>query len=508
MSPVHPKLTEELVRQLLDEGENAGLDYKAMLNVRDTAELVQVTKDIGAMQTLADGGFLVVGANDDGSLSGGVEPAHAEALDEARFRGKLLKYLPEPLHIVTRSLEIDEQLVVVIHVARHPAGFAVFKCDGSYKKANGKDTCAFRAGDIYTRRNTSSQRCQQADWEAIIEEVVGRRKEEWRRELRADLAQLDLGAEAQRIARGPAAALTWQLDSDAFIATAVELLRANDRIPLNLLLDRLSRDAPALVADSQRMDELNTLLDRTAALAALGLNLGDEALFERAHAVLVSIYNLGFDQRGYARSDLGLQAPALWLLIIERVIALGGLAVRKSAWPAVRQLAVQKGRGEDFNYYNNWIRHTVTMAARAGLMDRTEGGTRREVSLIASALELARRETSLLPDVAPDDEALLDSLCQFDVLAAMAAFDEASSSDGAHYYPNFCRFNWGRSEPSVVALIDNPVVRKTIFPRPDAELAAAISDLARMAHKEGFRYMVDDGWESKPVTEFLKRAAD
>jgi hypothetical protein len=507
MAAVHPKLTEELVRQLLDEGEHAGLDYKAMLNIAETAELVAVAKDIGAMQSLPSGGFLIVGANDDGSLSGALESAHVNLLDESRLRAKLTKYLPDPIQLVTRLVEIDDEKVVVIHVAPHPAGFATFKADGNYPRPDGKQGCEFRAGDVFTRRGTSSARCQQSDWERIIEEVVASRKESWRRELAQDLSQLGISAQGQRIAQGPAAAVTWQLDADAFAATTVELLRANDTIPLNLLIDRLTRDARPLLQDADRADDAVTLLDRTAALAAIGLALGRSELFDQALAVLLTIYNYAFDQYGYPSQALAVPASSLWLMIVERVLALGGLAVRRRNWRAVRMLALQKGRGNDFSFYNNWIRHGLTMAARDGRLDRQEGGTRIEVSLVQEALELARGEEALRPDLSADDDALLDSICQFDALAAFAAFDDAGSADGSHYYPNFARFNWMRSEPAVVALIEDDAARAAVFPRPNDELAAAIRSLAQLARGESLRYRVIDDWESKPVVDFLQGAS-
>lgn len=503
MASLHPALTEELVRQLLDEGEHSGLDYKTSLDVSDTAELVAVTKDIGAMKALGDGGFLIIGANDDGTLSGQVTEAHASLLDEARLRGKLAKYLPEPVQIATRTVEIDGERVVVIHVAPHPSGFAVFKADGNYMR-NEKPATEFRAGDVFIRRGTSSERCRQEDWEGVIERIVVRRKETWRAELREELTHLGVGVEAQRLAQGPAGALTWQLDSEAFSATIVELLRAGDTIPITLLLDRLVREAQALLQDANRADELETLLDRVAAVAALGLTLYNDELFERALSVLVAIYNVGFDQHGHTRSDLAVQPPMLWRLIAQRVMALGGLAVRRKNWSAVRQLALQRGRGDDF--WTNWLRHAITMAARAGLMSRREGNREIELSLIALAQEDARREDALRPDVGPDDDALLDSLTQFDVFAAMAVFDATSRTDSRDYYPSFSRYNWSRSEPAVVALIQDEEVRAVIFPRKDEELAVAISELARLARSESFRYMVLDSWDSKVVTEFLQRS--
>jgi hypothetical protein len=325
---------------------------------------------------------------------------------------------------------------------------------------------------------------------------VARRKESWRHELREELVELGIAAQAQAIARGPAAGVTWQLDADAYTATVIELLRANDTIPLDLLFDRLKRDAQPLISDPDQADDLRTILDRTAALAALGLTLDKKDLLDDALSVLVAIYNFGFDEAGYARANVAIPTPTLWLLIIERVLALGGLAVRRENWSAVRQIVLQRGRGNDFDYYNNWIRHAVTEAARAGLLTRREGSQQIDISLIQVAHELAREHDVLRPDLSADDEALLSSICQFDIFAAMAAYNEAGQADSGLYYTNFARLNWGRAEPALVALVKGGDARKEIFPRPDEELAAAIREITRLAGNESMRYRVFNHWNT------------
>jgi hypothetical protein len=59
--------------------------------------------------------------------------------------------------------------------------------------------------------------------------------------------------------------------------------------------------------------------------------------------------------------------------------------------------------------YNNWFRHALTMVARAGLVLQSGSAT-----LISQALERVNEQDCLRPDLPPDDERLLNSLCQFD----------------------------------------------------------------------------------------------
>ena len=76
ITPPSPGVSEEQLTYLLGLGhESAGLDYKATLDLRQTRDLVELAKDVGAMQV--DGGYIVVGTDDQGRLVPGQEPAIA-----------------------------------------------------------------------------------------------------------------------------------------------------------------------------------------------------------------------------------------------------------------------------------------------------------------------------------------------------------------------------------------------------------------------------------------------
>src|SRR5687768_16620223 len=122
---------------------------------------------------------------------------------------------------------------------------------------------------------------------------------------------------------------------------------------------------------------------------------------------LARIYDLGFDSRGVTRSDV--DAVTLWLLVLEHVMALGGLAVRLEKWTLVRTLALTKGTGKDFDYYPTWLRHALTMAARANrLVEAQPDGQRIQVSLISLAATKVVALRCLRPDVEEQDERVLN----------------------------------------------------------------------------------------------------
>jgi hypothetical protein len=91
--------------------------------------------------------------------------------------------------------------------------------------------------------------------------------------------------------------------------------------------------------------------------------------------------------------------------VVERVVVLGGLAVRLGRWAAIRPLTLQPTPGIDSDRgYPSWLRHTVTVMARRAANLQTNFG------LISFAQAAARRQTDFTAELAAeDDERLLTS---------------------------------------------------------------------------------------------------
>src|SRR5215207_1990147 len=96
------------------------------------------------MRSNPDGGYIVVGADDQGRVVSDLAPEMAKLLDEARLRPKLRKYF-DPSFLEVRSCEhtVGGHLVVLIYVASSRHGFVVFNADGQYKTTAGKDQVSF-----------------------------------------------------------------------------------------------------------------------------------------------------------------------------------------------------------------------------------------------------------------------------------------------------------------------------------------------------------------------------
>jgi hypothetical protein len=225
-------------------------------------------------------------------------------------------------------------------------------------------------------------------------------------------------------------------------------------------------------------------------------------LLELVIEALRSIYDGVADKYGRERGDLLLAPNEVWLALIERVYALGALAVRKRRWRAVSELTLQRPEVLREYRYRSWLRHAHVMASRAGLL-RDPDAERVGASLLQLALAHIVATPELRPDYEPDDDRLLSSLAQFDILADLAVTSIAGSVQSAGVYPHFRRFYGYRSDPAVVTLLEDEDARSEIHPESDAKLAQALRDLGQIGSGEFFYVNGWDGYEDERIRSFL-----
>ncbi len=511
-SPVPPAdgiVTDERMSALLALGaEYDELDFKRVVDLsmreRRQKEEVELAKDVGAMQV--KGGYIVIGVDGQGEPTGLMDNADTTPFDPANLVPKMERYLQGPLDIATNVLARGGHKIVLICVFANPRGCAFFRIDGAYARADGSQENVFREHDVFWRTNTRSVRINAAGLEEIIERRFAARREELLREWAAAQQALGRGGTG-----GVPAPVNFSVVSEDVSAAARELLRQNDEIGLRqLLIDGRNQTIAAIEADDE--DQLPLLLDSLICLAAVFLTYEVEAWLDRTVQVLVDAYASVADAHevrllGYnAQLAPTARAPRLWLAIIERVYALGGLAVRLESWRAVRSLTDRLPRPlADVGFERNWLRHGLTMASRAARFVRTtEDEKQEEIGLIDLARDDGARLACLRSDgVRPDDESLLTSIARFDVLSNLAAIDAAQSTDTRAFYTNFARFYQSRIQPAVNRLLADSQMRDEIFRGTDAELATALATIEHMASHEGMRYHGFQSWAGTPVGQFI-----
>jgi hypothetical protein len=144
------------------------------------------------------------------------------------------------------------------------------------------------------------------------------------------------------------------------------------------------------------------------------------------------------------------------------------------------------------------------MAARFKLFDEEVSGRQVERSLLSLAHRVTAEQDCLRADVPADDQRLLDSLCQFDALTALAIIAETRRISTSDFYPSFARFYTNRTEPIFVRLLSDQDLRHEIFPLPDDDLAAALRGLSHVAGREAVRFAGWDGFTDAGIRRFLE----
>lgn len=308
---------------------------------------------------------------------------------------------------------------------------------------------------------------------------------------------LNAGEAGQRVARGPVGAYTWQLDGETFGAATLELLRTNDDIPIRRFLLQSPGELSRLRSEG-RDDDASVVLDRTTCIASLGVELRRPEWLELSATALTQAYELGMDGEGLSRTE-DPRNVELWLAILARAYGLGALAVRLHDWSSVRTLAVARPDGRDFDtYWQSWLRHAQVQAYRANILDQQTG-------VLATAHNEIRRLECLRPDVAEGDERVLSSLCQFDLLAAVAVSSARRRIDSSSYYTNFAPYYPSRSLPAVRRLLEDQDVRRAIAgDLTNTQLAIVLQVLFVTAAKEGRLLGGWHGVDEPLISSFLE----
>lgn len=178
------------------------------------------------------------------------------------------------------------------------------------------------------------------------------------------------------------------------------------------------------------------------------------------------------------------------LKIIDRLYVLGSFAVRLGRCPSLHDLVTRTmaDSPESTYTYSSWIRHGQVKAARANLFPENRGGL-----MISAARELLAEHPAMRPDIAdkavPEsaslahDDALFNSLCQFDILYCLVIAAADQNHGGA--YPASSAMHQYRADPALELVATNEDARRALFPDlSDAQVAKAIVEVFGLAQAQ------------------------
>ncbi|MCH8852732.1 MAG: ATP-binding protein [Planctomycetes bacterium] len=170
-------LSDEVCRQLLGvRRESRVLDFKQSFDPNENGDWCEVIKDLVAMAN-TDGGYVMMGANDDGSSSL-MSLTITDTVDQAVLVDKMGKYTEvQPSEVNLRRFDHEGAERVIFHVGKADVPI-VFCRPGTYPVSPKKQKTAFSAGAIYFRHGSKSEPARQSDIQQAFDKFfAGRRRE-------------------------------------------------------------------------------------------------------------------------------------------------------------------------------------------------------------------------------------------------------------------------------------------------------------------------------------------
>lgn len=429
---VDEDLSEGKLRMLLDlKEERSELDYKEAFDNSSTRDKVELAKDVLAMAN-TNGGYLVLGVRDDGTPVG-LSRDQYEQLGGSNLANKVNAYCrPRQASLTLRKHDTEVgavKMLLALVFVRKKEGLPIFMArDGTYPHPTRKtQECAFRKDDVYVRHDDQSVPMVPEDMERFVSEALASEKESWM----AEMARVTADS-IQRISRSASTAdhldtATLMIDSDTFWIIVIGLLRKRDEVGLTCLVDLATshashtwHDAAKSAADvADRRDSVKHTLDRQCGIAvdklmliaAAATRFGDENTLRGCLTAFAELYRIPDTQDVFRKfPDSDGTAYLLWTwfskAVMTRLYALGGYAVLREAFPAVRAIASQKVQPVTDGQPRQPLVTDPDWRYRA-----LEAG-----DYFEEATEYLRTRSAVLGILEQQEKQLLDALCQFDLL--------------------------------------------------------------------------------------------
>lgn len=519
---VDGRTDEEKLLELLATGaEDTALDFKATVDLSrgSSRSALEFVKDAIAMANLPTGGYLVIGVDDRGKPAHGEQPVNVAQFDSAKLRDRIARYVEAQVHVIAQAHVVEGREVVLIYVRPDESGLPVpMSAIGQYDDGSGAMKTVFSEGEVLIREGTSNVRLRYAHWGTLL----SRYRERVRDEARADVDRFVARLAAQldpRNQSGTAVLLDVAMDDHALTEAIPAAFEAATPVSLQRFLNAATH---VIAGESDIGVSKDRALDLIAAVACQAALFDRPAEFTTAVGALWSAYEaVPFPADGVRLAGKDAEHAAHELGVILRVFAVGAAVVRMQRWSLLSRLVDHPVQVSPRYTYGTWLRHALVQAARANLLLDEQGAERG-----GQALSLARRlvaNTRLLrPDrgaQAPvtdweelaDDDWILNSLCQFDVLWCVLARALArGGGHGSQFYPSCAAFHQYRAQPVLDKIVSDDGARRDTFGSlPDKSIADAITDVLELAVDQSHNY---GGWwggleESPRVAQFVAAQA-
>ena len=488
---------EKLVK-LMRQGEQTELEFKSTLDLKDRQkpDRLNFVKDVVALSNLPRGGYMLIGVKDDG-MPVGMGDVNRDDWDGACLQDIVRPYVEGQIRIMSQIHALDQGAVVLLYIAAHGDGFPVpFSKQGEYTpKGDKRQKRVFDVGELLVREGAQNVPLRHAHWPILLErhdEMIRRQATEHLDSFLFELtAVLRSSRENKEEALMP---LSIGLSDSAFEdAVNSHLERGRDQ-DVSLFVRTVSNGAE---------EDADAILDKLTMVAVLALYREKREVACRAIDALFDVYEQAGECAGECNAKILLE-------IVNRLYVIGSAAVRLKAWGILPCLVIEFPR-------NNlkpakpvvWIRDGQVRAIRAGLLSSEKQGA----YMLPAARRLMVEHAPMRPDVPEsrlpdnladlkDDDVLLNSLAQFDILHCLVAAVKTRNPKAA--YPASSVLKGCRAAPALRLIAVDDGVRQELFAgADDCVVAQAMKEVYEFAFRESKEFPEDGfgNWNRVPPSE-------
>lgn len=484
---VDGRLDREKLLELLAIGaEHDELDFKETLDLRTPKHKLGLILDIIAMMNAA-GGFIVLGAHDNGAPAHNSEPLDTRRFDSADLGAFVARHIAAQPRVTSQVHEVAGRKLVLIHVAPSISGLPVIVSKvGEYDSGDGKTkTVVFQQGVLYTREGTRNIPASDVHWDALLSRYRANIIAEARESADLLIRRFVEGLGPTAPGAPSLPPLLLELDPESF----VEAFRQHIDAGSDATINRFIREARRAASYQQSTNpyERAAILDKLALGAIEAMRAGRGDLFDAVITALHRVYESGGPVGEYSTTIVNIfEIPIAehWQQLLVRVWLIGAAVEREKDWPALASLVqrpIQLGTDER---YPSWLRHGIVFASRARLFDDENRGGSLVLSMArehASEVEILADDI-LLRDAADPVDELMDSLARFDIIWCLVLAVGADDDLAYRLYPSAAALNQERANPALRLVATRPDVREQLVPgSTDAQWAVALRDVLKLA---------------------------
>ena len=459
---------EKLFELLEAGGECDELDFKETLDFSKKIDELDFVKDAVAMFNRYPGGYIIVGADDNGkpsSISGSTDWAK---FDGAVLTDKIRKYVKVPLTAISQLHEVEGHTYCLICLCSPEDGLPVpFAKLGQALDGKGRQKTIFREGEFSRRDGAQNRPIEHAQWGEILRQhdAIVRRDEGGRIDALVDKIISVLGE------KGKTPPLVYGMEEEALSAALASCFEQQETEKLTRFIGqcgaRFQEDA----------DAANVL----TGVGSYAIAYSNDDMFEKTVDALYECY-ASIDQRkpDYATKHLA---------IVVGAYELGALLVRNKRWDLIAEFVNRQSPVSRGYIYASWLRDCQVESINAGLFNGNSSGM-----MISVAFDNASKHQIVAPDCglgtvvdADAADAYLTLLCSFDFLYCLCVYVAGVGSGLA--YPACCAFE-GRRVAGIASQIfgNNAKIRRKLLPEDDdTSIARGLRALVAVTKDEAMK---------------------